>query len=124
MEIKCPKCQTVLGKIAGRSISLVNGSFITGQDFDLVVKCNCGEVATAYSKDGIINYGKETENTEPIHSESSGGGGNPEGGETQPNASDGTANGGDTPSPRGTGGGEATGGVLPERPKSWIRGKN
>lgn len=54
--IKCPSCKKELGKIVGKAVYLNNGSFITGTDFSLVVKCECGEVASVISEGGIIKY--------------------------------------------------------------------
>lgn len=73
MEIQCPKCKAKLGKVVGKSVYLNSDSFVTGTDYQIVVKCDCGEVASLENQNGTIegDYGKESKKQKPAKKGSS-----------------------------------------------------
>lgn len=102
-----------IAKVVGKSIYLNDGSFITGQDFSLALKCNCGEVGSIYTDNGTIKYDQESE-------EGTGGQQNDSG--HVPGTTDAPATGGGS-----TGGGSSDGSQLTgdeiEVDGKFIRGK-
>lgn len=101
MDIKCTKCKETLAKIAGKALYLSGGTFISGQEFSIVLKCKCDEIVAINFENGKFEY------EQPEESEES-----PEGGEDSESGED---------TEGGEGGEEEP--ILPTKPKSWITGK-
>lgn len=116
MDIKDAKGNRV-GKVAGKSAVLfgdeINNIFIHGQDFELVVKLNSGDIVTITSENGVLNY--ESDKTEKTNSE----------GGSEQNDSNGESrdSGGETDGGKADGGKDTSKQKLPDRPTSWIKGK-